>query len=238
MLVDYVGLFAPLTSKGGWRWDPATHKLSMSNPGEATLTPWSHAPCPIPGMKERGFDCGLMHMMFGYLFENKSVPIFCQDCYKVVVGPETLEQVKKISYWQHSECAPNGWACKTGAERRPYTFRRWGAYFYCRGLEEGRERYKAVREWVDENLGEDIKVYLKRACTEFEQALGDSDKWENTELQEEIEKEFFEEIIDYGGLLGSQSEIVRHHVWNVWEDWERTTRDPVTYHEEPEPEGE
>ena len=125
MLVDYVGLFAPLTSKGGWRWDPATHKLTMANPGEATLTPWSHAPCPIPGMKEAGFDCGLMHLMFGYLFQEQSVPIFCQDCYKVVVVPETLENVKKISSWQHTECAPNGWACKTGAERSQYTFCRW-----------------------------------------------------------------------------------------------------------------
>jgi len=100
------------------------------------------------------------------------------ECYKVVVGIETLEQVHKMAEWQHS----TGWACKVGAERRNYTQRKWGAYFYCRGVEAGRERYKEVREWVDENLGKDVKVFLKRGCTEFEQHMGDSDKWEKLSL--------------------------------------------------------
>jgi hypothetical protein len=141
---------------------------------------------------------------------------------------ETKEQVHKMVDWQQQ----SGWACKAGAERRPYTQRVWGAYFYCRGVEEGRERYKAVRKWVDENLGEHIKVFLKRACTEFEQHMGDSDKWEKLPHQEEIEKEARERVFGYDPSNLRQTEAVQHHVYDVWDQWEKDNQPPVTYHEE------
>jgi len=149
------------------------------------------------------------------------------ECYKVVIVPETLDHVHKIAEWQDSL----GVACKVGAERRNYTQRKWGAYFYCRGIEEGRERYKMVREWVDENLGKDIKVFLKRACTEFEQNLGDSDKWKPLQYQDEIEKEALE-VIDYLPAVEEQAAPIKHHVWDIWDDWDRMNRPPVTYHDE------
>jgi hypothetical protein len=149
------------------------------------------------------------------------------ECYKVVVIPESLAQVHKIAEWQDGLSV----ACKVGAERRPYTQRVWGAYFYCRGVEEGKERYKMVREWVDENLGKDIKVFLKRACTEFEQNLGESDKFKMLPDQELIEAEG-ETIFDYETGIGSQADPIKHHVWDIWDDWDKKNQKPITYHDE------
>jgi hypothetical protein len=225
MLIDWVTALEPLT-KSGWYWglDGRFRMMFLSQPLD---TPWLHAPVSIPGAQEAGVDCGFLTIMHDYVFQQKAVHSFCMECYKVVVVLETLEQVHKIAEWQHS----TGWACKTGAERRPYTQRVWGAYFYCRGVEEGRERYKAVREWVDENLGEDIKVFLKRACTEFEQHLGDSDKWEKVEYQDEIEEEALK-VIDHTSSPALQADSIRHHVFNIWDAWDRDNQKPITYHEE------
>lgn len=198
-------------------------------------SPWIHAPHHIPGSREAGVDCGVLTILQNYGLKNKSVPLFCMECYKVVVCPQSLAQVHKIEKWQ----ADLGVACKVGAERRSYTQRGWGAYFYCRGLEESRERYKQVREWVDENLGEDIKVFIKRACTEFEQDLGASDKWKTAEYetadgsftQEDLEKEFFEKVLEYTPMKEKQSDVSVHNTWDIWDNWDKATRPPVTYEE-------
>jgi len=226
MLINWVAALEPLT-RGGWLWG-TDGKFRMAKPGQPHDTPWLHAPMLIPGTSEAGVDCGLLTIFHNHVFQQKAVHSFCMECYKVVVIPETLEQVHKIAEWQDGL----GVACKVGAERRAYTQRVWGAYFYCRGVEEGKERYKMVREWVDENLGKDIKVFLKRACTEFEQNLGDSDKWKKVEDQDEIEKEGIEKVFDYEVSKHFQSEAIRHHVWDVWDDWDSKNQPPVTYHDE------
>ena len=171
-----------------------------------------------------------MTVLHNHVLNQQGVPSFCMDCYKVVIMPETLDQVHRIADWQQGECTDNEWPCKVGAERRNYTQRKWGAYFYCRGVDKGRERYKKVREWVDNNLGEDVKVILKRACTEFEQHIGDSDKWELLPDQEDIEKEFLE-IVEYDPRGKPQAEAIQHHVYDIWDIWDEDNQDPVTYHE-------
>ena len=226
MLINWVAALEPLT-KAGWMWG-TDGKFRMANPGQPHDTPWLHAPVFIPKTREAGVDCGILTIFHNYVFQQKAVHSFCMECYKVVVIPESLAQVHKIAEWQSTL----GLACKVGAERRTYTQRVWGAYFYCRGVEEGKERYKMVREWVDENLGKDIKVFLKRACTEFEQNLGDSDKWEKIEHQDELEKEGLEEVFNYELSKDFQAENIRHHVWDIWDDWDRKNQPPVTYHDE------
>ena len=224
MLLNWVAALEPL-SKAGWHWT-TEGRIKMNAAAQPHDTPWLHAPVIIPGSLEAGVDCGVLTHMHNLVFQQRAVHSFCMECYKVVVGPETLEQVQKLAEWQHG-C---GWACKVGAERRNYTQRKWGAYFYCRGVEEGRERYKVVREWVDENLGEHIMVILKRGCTEFEQHLGDSSKWEKLPQQDEIEAEAVL-VFDYNPVDTVQSETIQHHVWDVWDAWDRDNQPPVTYHE-------
>lgn len=192
-------------------------------------TPWHHAPTPIPGQVEENLDCGILTQFHNLVCQGRAVHSFCMECYKVVIVPETLAQVKMIAEWQSTL----GVACKVGAERRNYTQRKWGAYFYCRGVEEGRERYKQVREWVDRNLGKDVVVFLKRACTEFEQHMGDSDKWEKIPYQDQLEEEF-SKVIEHELECRDQSPVIQHHVWDVWDAWDKDNQPPVTYHDEGE----
>jgi len=227
MLLNWVRALQPLTGAAGWHWT-ADGKFVMNTPAQPSQTPWLHAPAFIEGIEETGADCGLFHIYHNNIFERKSIHSFCMECYKVVLVPENLEEVTKVAEWQYY----SGWPCKVGAEIRPYVKdRKWGAYFYCRGLEQGRERYKEVRKWADENLSKDTRVFLKRACTEFEQHMGDSDKWEMIPRQDEIEEEG-RNIFDYAKLPPRQADPIAHHVWDFWDDWVKETPNPVTYHEE------
>jgi len=225
MLINWVAALEPLTRKG-WYWG-MDGKIKMSVQAQPHDIPWMYNPVRIEGLADLGCDCGLLTNFHNLVFQKNAAHSFCMECYKVVVVPETLAQVHKIAEWQGSL----KFACKVGAERRSYVQRKWGAYFYCRGIEEGRERYKMVREWVDENLGKDIKVFLKRACTEFEQNMGDSDKWENFPRQDELEAEGHG-LFDVKAAPPKQGDCVIHHVWDVWDDWDKRNKSPITYHEE------
>jgi len=231
MLVDWVAAFEPLVARGNWHWG-MDGKVRMNFTALQSETPWLQSGPLVQGDEEPLFDCAMLHIVFTHVFKQRAVPTFCHNCYKVVIVPTDLDQVEKIGEWQRSTCEDNGWPCKTGAEVRPYVKRKWGAYFYCRGLEEGRERYKAVRKWVDDNLGEDVDVFLKRGCTEFEIALGDSDKWEMIDRQDEVEEEA-RKVIDYKPERSLQ-DVVDTHTYQNWNEWEGKTRVPITYHEEGE----
>ena len=231
MLINWIAAFSGLIGHG-WHWTPAG-KLKMNIVAAPHDTPWLYGPERIPGTLELGCDCGVLTIIHNHVFMGKGVHSFCMECYKVVVVPETLADVHKMADWQQDECTKNGWACKVGAERRNYVQRKWGAYFYCRGVEEGKERYKAVRAWVDENLGKDTKVILKRACTEFEQHMGNSDEWGKIPRQDEVEAEAWK-VIDYTPSDELQSEVIQHHVYDVWDKWDEDNQPPITYHEEGE----
>jgi hypothetical protein len=75
-----------------------------------------------------------------------------------------------------------------------------------------------------------VKVFLKRACTEFEQHMGDSDKWEKIPYQDEIEAEG-KKVIDYEPMVQDQCDAVKHGVWDMWDEWDRANQKPVTYHD-------
>jgi hypothetical protein len=113
------------------------------------------------------------------------VPIGCQDCYKVVVKPKTLKQLFALELLQKKMDHPS----KCGIELRPEVFGNYGGYFYNRGIANGLICYQRVRHQVsnDPDLGPDVNVILKRACTEMEFACGPSDKWEITQAQIDFE---------------------------------------------------
>ena len=56
----------------------------------------------------------------------------------------------------------------------------YAAFFYTDGLARAQEIYRLVRAAVDADpvLGSTVAMKIKRACTEFEMALGPSDKFE------------------------------------------------------------
>ena len=228
MLVDWVEAFLPLTKRGNWHWG-LDGKVRMNFVALQDDSPWIQSGPMICGVEDISLDCAMMHIFFNYVFKQRGIHSFCHDCYKVVIQLENVEQAGMVEGWQRGECEENGWPCKVGAERRKYVARDWGAYFYCRGVEHGKEMYGIVRKWVDDNLGKDVGVILKRGCTEFEMVLGDSDEWKMIDRQLEVEAEA-DDVIDYTPVK-AQSDVIDDHVYEGWKDWVRQTRKPVTYHE-------
>jgi hypothetical protein len=109
------------------------------------------------------------------------VPSACQDCYKVVIPPPTYNDLKNVERFLDGYCYP-GRTGKCGVEKRLTTKGLYGAYVYCRGLDEGLKRFAKIATEIK------LPMYLKRGCTEMETACGPSDKWEVTDRQLDIEK--------------------------------------------------
>ena len=99
-------------------------------------------------------------------------PLPCLSCWKIVVKPETFEQLMMLLEWQITEY--KGY-CKCGMEDRPYVPGNWGGYFYAESYQQGMEIHNKVRAGVDKYLSPDVSVTLKRYCTEFEMQFGPSD---------------------------------------------------------------
>ena len=95
-------------------------------------------------------------------------------------------------------------------------------------MEEGLERYQQVRQKVDEwpGLGPDIEVFLKRACTEYEHACGDSDTWEITKDQLEIEGLINRWVVS-DDIEHKQPEKLIEHTHRQWIEWAYANGDPT-----------
>ena len=145
----------------------------------------------------------------------KHIPSHCRSCWKIVVRPKTLEQLFDLYELQKVMGVP----CKCGLEIRETVHGNYGGYFYTRSKKAGLERYKQVRALVDEHLGEDVDVLLKRYCTEFEigpGSFGDSSKTEGVTLEE---KEMEEYIEAHMPRVGSNNPQSKHIVANVLRRW-------------------
>ena len=108
--------------------------------------------------------------------------------------------------------------CKWGRELRPEVNGLWGGYFYCRGVEEGRQRYKEVRELVDKRMSPETPVLLKRYCTEFEIDGGPTSNESPDELTEE-EKKIEEEVLflfPQRGSFTNSPEWINTKVMREW----------------------
>lgn len=227
---DLAGRLDELTTQG-WYWQEGVlQRLGMA---ESHRTPWLHSPVGIEGMTDEVGDCKytLQAILFDAIYQKQHVPLFCQECYKVVAVPRDLSETLVIYEWQQS----TPWASKCGPEMRPYVGRLWGAYWYCRGVEEGRERYKVVRAWLDENISPDVECFLKRGCTEYEQALGDSSKWEPHPMAERIEADVRKHV-DTRVWRQPQSLPVVNKILHRWLKWSKENDTPPTTYHSPEDE--
>ncbi|MBW2632347.1 MAG: hypothetical protein JRC90_11450 [Deltaproteobacteria bacterium] len=180
-------------------------------------TPWYHVKDHV------GINCQLWsHFMWRQLFKRQPkwltesrqfLPSGCQQCFKVVVRPPTLKALFSLLELQKRLDKPS----KCGIEHRLYVFGHYGGYFYTRGLEQGKRRYKEVRAAVDADpgLGPEIKVILKRACTEMEEAVGPSDKWEVFKDQMDLESLIYDSF-NVDRIARSQSEMGQRYVVARW----------------------
>lgn len=148
--------------------------------------------------------------------EERFVPSNCQNCYKVVVRPKTLTQLFALLDLQKQLDRPS----KCGIETRETVPALYGGYFYNLGLESGLECYRAVRAAVDSypKLGKDVNVLLKRGCTEFEHAIGPSDKWVVTNKQLQIEA-ILDQILAKDDIDRRQPEYNLRYIHRKWIEW-------------------
>lgn len=220
---DMIGRVRMLLERGGYHLRDADGKI-VAEMHMAWEHPWHHV------QSHGQLDCHTWHkIMFDVISmslpaDRRFVPSECQNCFKVVVRPQSLKQLFALLEIQKKLGRP----AKCGIETRDTVHGLYGGYFYNRGLEEGLECYAAVREAVDadKHMGADVPVILKRGCTEFEHAIGPSDKWEITEEQIAIEKKvnetFVRDVVDR-----KQPDHVIAHIHRSWIEFAWKYGDPT-----------
>lgn len=182
-------------------------KFVPNSPAMAEDAPWVYVQTAVDAR------CDIYHRVFFNIL--KHIPSYCRSCWKIVVRPRNLVELFDLYEYQREMGVP----CKCGIERRPTTSNLYGGYFYTRSLEQGRERYREVRELTDKHLSKETPVILKRACTEFEigpDSFGPSDEWPDC-TPEELEME--EYIIAHFPRVGfgtPQPDHVTAHVMMEW----------------------
>jgi hypothetical protein len=139
------------------------------------------APVPaLPGLNNDGVferNCTFLNaFMFEHIYGRQAVPMACSNCYKVKVTSASMRQM--VAVHEISE----GFACgsKSQAEvDRQETEALYATYFYLLGLDKARAVYKKLRGRIDADpkLGPKVKMVIKRGCTNYERALGPSDRY-------------------------------------------------------------
>ena len=208
------------------------------------------------GTTHQGHDCFLWHHVMFNLFGL--VPEFCRmRCYKVVVKIPTVEALFKFNNFAGAIPALGEFHCpmhgKCGIDTRWYTGAAYDAFFYCDGLEEGREKYKIVKELIGkyfEGAAEGFPLILKRSCTEFEKRYGptDGEFWKGLDKEEKDLQRHLEGIFAPNAGMNNQSDWVKNKIMRRWiehanmfgdKSWvdyyggkDFLTMKAVTYHEE------
>jgi hypothetical protein len=179
---DVISLVKPLLQQANYKLRDADGKIYA----ESYLswdTPWHHV------YHAGHLDCQTWNrIIFNFVFtaaEEKWAPLNCHNCFKVVIRPPTLKALFALLDLEKRMGRPS----KCGIEIRDTVFGLYGGYFYNWGLDAGLECYEAVRAEIDADpeLGKEVPVILKRACTEFELLVGPSDKWQVNDKQVELE---------------------------------------------------
>lgn len=206
-----------------------------------------------------GHDCFVWHNLMFTHFDL--VPEFCRlRCYKVVVRIKTIEAL--LRFYNFAQSIPllaefhspiHG---KCGIDTRWYTDSPYDAFFYCDGIEEGREKYRIVRELVNKHFeeGEErFPIILKRSCTEFEQKYGptDGDYWKEMSREDRDLQKHLEGIIAPTAMPTNQPDWLKNKIIRYWIEFANMMGDKtwvgyyggkdfmtmkaVTYHEQLEP---
>ena len=164
----------------------------------------------MPASETAGEICHRYHQ---YMFPKLGIiPMLCHNCYKVVVKPKTVVQLFALHDLQKQLNLPS----KCGIELRSFVPSLYGGYFYNKGLEKGRDCYKLIRKRVNERISSDIEVLLKRGCTEFEMAFGNSDKWQININQKKLEDDFNARYVEESETTQLQTKDAINNIKISW----------------------
>jgi len=209
---DIIAAVEPLLKQGILELRHSDGKIVPRELRHTYATPWLHHRCSYRHNCFIWKDIVFDNIVTRVLPQGKRfVPSSCMNCYKVVVRPKNLKQLFQLATVQYGL----DHASKCGLETRYTVFGMYGGYFYNRGLEEGLQCYKMVRDAVNAHLGEDVKVLLKRSCTEMEHGVGPSDQWEITPEQEHFEKLIKSKFAMDIPILDQQPHL-KDHVQRRW----------------------
>lgn len=184
-------------------------------------TPW----CFVHNSADR--DCG-WNMDKGAVY--RFIPRKCRNCWKVVVYPNTLKELLMLKKLMEEMVKEDPYClCKCGIEPRESVERNYGGYFYNNSLEHGVLRLEQVKRLVHEKINPDIRVLLKRGCTEFEREFGDSAMWD-----EMFDTPFWnstEDVLDTIAKIDPQDDVqgtlVQNHVLANWVKFAAERGDPT-----------
>jgi hypothetical protein len=228
----------PLLEGGGYKLRIEDALFVPRQMGASWDIPWAYV------RSDPRTRCDIYHRVFFDVL--KHIHSYCRECYKVVVRPRTLVELFDLYEMQ---CEMDV-ACKCGIEVRDTTAGLYGGYFYCRGVEEGRERYKQVRKLVSKHLSPKTGVTLKRYCTEYEigpGSQGPSDKIGDVTPAERKMEEYVEQHFPRTGFASPQAFHILAATMLKWIKWAYQNGDEtylkfndglpiikktVTYHEE------
>ena len=155
-------------------------------------------------------DCVLYHSIcfgqYGFIHSR------CHNCWKIVAAPSTVKELIQLFDLQRELNFPS----KCGTETaRLNSSKLYAGYWYTNSEQEGRERYEIVRKAIDEKISPNMPLILKRACTEFEQELGDSKEWAIP--KEQVEQEhILSEVMEPHLRQFTQSYHLQCHVLRTW----------------------
>lgn len=160
-----------------------------------------------------------------YLQNYQLVSRHCYGCWKVVAIPRTLKELLEIKELQKRLGIP----AKCGVERRASVPRNYGAYWYCplkEGLGQARVVFKRIERAIHEEVASDIKVFLKRACTEMEDLKGDSDKWEYT-ITDQMLEDLLDAVFDLPQTMNHTDGPFEVHMVRTWIEFAASHGDPT-----------
>jgi hypothetical protein len=206
MTQDWITLLKPL-QQGGWELVDGKYQPAKTN--VATDLPWIYA--------HVDFDCTLWNRVFHEVVANLTqVHSYCHDCIKVVAKPKTLRQLVRIEEIQSDMLFPG----KCGIDRRENTQDIYGAFWYNRGFDEARMRYKLIRKQLDKAGMKSVKLIIKKACTEFENRLGPSNKWKRpNKVQMQLEEDMHERLRYNPTSPSMIPQIVKDRTHHLWVNW-------------------
>lgn len=95
------------------------------------------------------------------------IPQYCFDCYKVLVTPRSIVELFKLLMLFEKTTLPLDNTRKCMVEARGDCSGAYKGFVYCRGIEEGNEVRKIVRNAVSEGISPQVSVILKRGCSEY-----------------------------------------------------------------------
>ncbi len=111
-------------------------------------------------------DCS-RHMQVFNKFDV--IPEYCFACYKVQISPRNVVELLKLMMLFDFDKYPlpihNRRKCMV--EERKDSSGAYKGFVYCRGVNDGNEAFKIIRDAVSEHISPQVDVNFKRGCSEY-----------------------------------------------------------------------